>query len=176
MTAIPVAALAALGTFLAVERSQDPELVTYVDDQPPSTGSPRSPDLAQKAAALVEEYPSQFLGSYVDQAGRVVLRPSDERGQALADTIDADPDSWRVVTASVSLDEANALAGDLKALTPFLDSSVHTWGASPEYGGIFIELQGAPADDERAAIEDFADANALPVAVAVVPIVSNTLD
>ncbi len=88
-TTLTFAAVAALGLGPGAGAQPDPqsEFVTYLDEpsqMPNKPGSVLIERAAVAAATLVEEHPQHFLGSMIDEQGRVVLRPSDVEGRTIA--------------------------------------------------------------------------------------------
>jgi hypothetical protein len=134
---------------------------------PPTRLSANVLEAANRAADLVEENEKDFLGSYVDNDGRVVIRARSAYGRALATrSLGGDPNVV-VKDAFVNIDDARELGTELRVLTASLSTKLTTWGPWPMSGGMFVWLRTDPTDRDRAEIEKFAEQHAVPIEVSV---------
>ncbi|GAB3765789.1 hypothetical protein FB382_002024 [Nocardioides ginsengisegetis] len=124
----------------------------------------------QSAADLVDRQDAHFAGTYVREADSVVvLVATDHRGVALAEERFADfGDAVAIERAEHSHQDINGLADRLREIVPGFAEDFRTWGASYTGTGLMVQVGAPPTEDQRAAIETFAQRHRLPMEVYVV--------
>lgn len=148
--------------------------VSYVPANPLATG--RKVDLpeetralARRAAGLVEEDESAFLGSYINDRDQVVVVAATLNGVELAQQRFAQT-GVVVEQGATSINGTTELGLLVGQRSSTLAKILATWGPSPETGGVFLELSQEPRQEERDIIEATAAEKQIPIRVAVVPV------
>lgn len=128
-------------------------------------------DASGAAADYADWHDDAILGSYVDRAGRVVVRARGTKAAnaartalaPYADVIDVRDD------APLSAAEASDEGDQLRASSARLSKVIRAWGPDPKHNGMFIVLNRVPTDRDRRLLETFAAAHAVPMSVEVAP-------
>src|SRR6476469_3217688 len=138
--------------------------------QPLSELPPSTQDLARRASELVDWHKSDFLGSFVDDTGSVVLLPSSDAGRKFAEeTVDEGPERPVLLVADLSLEAAQELGDRVNALTGTWDENAFMWGAAPESNGAFVEVMAMPSESDAALLSEFAERAQTHIDVVVDP-------
>jgi hypothetical protein len=124
----------------------------------------------QAAAELVDWEDAHFAGTYVRKADSVVvLVATDDRGVALAKKRFAEfGDAVAIERSEHSKREIDRLAERLSVVVPGFGEDFRMWGVNYTGTGLMVEVGAPPTEDERTAIEVFAEQHRFPVEVYVV--------
>lgn len=122
------------------------------------------------AAALVDREDAHFSGTYVrEEDSVVVLVATDDRGAALAEKRFSEfGDAVVIERAEHSHLEINRLADRLREVVPGFGEDFRTWGANYTGTGLEVEVGAPPTEEERTAIEAFAEQHRFPIEVYLV--------
>lgn len=155
----------------------DTQWVTYTEPRRVTASDPSERAASAAAASMVESHDEDFLGSYVDTSGQVVLVASTDAGESMARRELDLVEDVRVERAPLSLRQAAAFGEDLRALAPGLGEAVLQWGADPRSGGVFVTTRRRLSDEERRAVNELAASRRVPVRVELeVGVSDGTLD
>lgn len=167
-----IAGLALVGSLTALATEDDAEgsdLVTYGPaEHPAAVTDPLLRKVGGQAAELVDFNDEMFLGSYLSEDGTVVIVASSKAGEDLAGSTNFAV-KVELQRAPIALREVPELGEEVRALTPHLTKEFVEWGADPESGGIQVVVGDELTDDDREAIERFAEERNLPITVEIVP-------
>ncbi|MCU0264062.1 MAG: S1 family peptidase [Candidatus Nanopelagicales bacterium] len=132
--------------------------------------------LARRAAGLVEEDESAFLGTYINDRDQVVVVAATLTGVELAQQRFAQS-GVLVEQGATSINGTTELGLLVGQRSSTLAKILTTWGPSPETGGVFFELSQEPSQEERDILEATAAEKQIPIRVSVVPVAEGgTLD
>lgn len=122
------------------------------------------------AAELVDWEDAHFAGTYVrEEDSVVVLVATDDKGVALAEKRLAEfGDAVAIERAEHNHQEINRLADRLRKAVPGFGEDFRMWGANYTGTGLQVEVGAPHTEDERTAIEAFAEQHHFPVEVYVV--------
>jgi len=122
------------------------------------------------AAGLVDWEDAHFAGTYVRESDSVVVVvATDDRGAALAEKRFAEfGDALVIERAEHSHREINRLADRLREGVPGFGEDFSMWGANYTATGLKVEVGAPPTEDERIAVEAFAEQHRLPIEVYVI--------
>ncbi len=148
--------------------------VTYHEGMPVLPDDSVFEDADQRArtmaAELVDWEDAHFAGTYVrEEDSVVVLVATDDRGVALAEEALAEfGDAVAIERTEHDHREINRLADRLREVVPDFGEDFLMWGASYTGTGLQVQVGEFPKEDERPAIEAFAEQHRVPVEVYVV--------
>ena len=122
------------------------------------------------AAELVDWEDEHFAGTYVrEEDSVVVLVATDDRGVALAEeTFAKFGDAVAIEPSEHNHREIQRLADRLREAVPGFGEDFQVWGANYIGTGLEVLVGAPPTEDERTAIEAFAEQHRFPVEVYVV--------
>jgi len=122
------------------------------------------------AAELVDWEDAHFAGTYVrEEDSVVVLVATDDRGVALAEETFAEfGDAVAIERSEHNHREINRLADRLRDVVPGFGEDFLMWGANYTGTGLQVQVGEIPAEDDRTAIEAFAEQYRFPIEVYVV--------
>jgi hypothetical protein len=116
------------------------------------------------ASGLQEDYAHDVLGAWLRTDGKVVMVTASDKGTRVAQRAFGDDPNVEIQAGHVSQAEIGQLATQLHdQVIPTLFEA----GQSPETGGMFITLSAEPTDDQKAALETFAEEHGVTIRVEI---------
>lgn len=124
-------------------------------------------DQLAAASELVDFNKADFAGAYVDSKAQLIVVAATDRGQALAEDALGDDPGVTVTRGALSLESASQLGFDLYRGEPTVGEKMWQWAIDPATSALRVGIFKALSEEDRAAIEKFAEANSLPIKIYV---------
>lgn len=133
-------------------------------------------NLAEIASVLAETDGNEdhFLGSYVDERGKLIVVVGTDQGKTIAGNRFAGRDEVEVRRANATINSATEIGLELSDRSPTL--KLRTWGPEPQTLGLFMEIARPFTEADQRMIETYAEENRVHIRIIVGAFQGGSLD